>query len=105
MSTFTTSTIPTPEDLNQMHTLYRKGGAERGMAPHIVYADADCDIYSSEQREIFENSGAADKTFMTLEGADHYLNAAGEEGDQLGDPRERLIEMIVPWMEERIGGA
>jgi pimeloyl-ACP methyl ester carboxylesterase len=71
----------------------------------IVYADADCDIYPSEQREIFENSGAADKTFMTLEGADHYLNAAGEDGERLGDPRERLIEMIVPWMEERVGGA
>ena len=68
----------------------------------IAYADADCDIYPSEQREIFEKSGAADKTFMTLEGADHYLNASGGEGERLADPRERLIEMIGPWMEERV---
>ncbi len=69
----------------------------------IVFADGDCDIFPSEQREILEKSGAADKALVTLEWADHYLNPVGEEGRRLPDPRERLIDLIVPWIEERIG--
>jgi len=30
------------EELDQMHALYRRGGQERSMAPHIVYPDAIC---------------------------------------------------------------
>ena len=70
----------------------------------IVYADGDCDIFPSEQRELFEKSGAPDKQLLELPWADHYLNPVGDEGARLGDPRERLIEMIVPWIEQRIGG-
>jgi hypothetical protein len=40
---------------------------------------------------------------VELEYADHYLNPVGPEGAALADPRERLIEMIVPWIKERIG--
>jgi hypothetical protein len=69
----------------------------------IVYADGDCDIFPSEQREIFEASGAADKAMQELAYADHYLNPVGDAGRELADPRERLIEMIVPWIEERAG--
>jgi pimeloyl-ACP methyl ester carboxylesterase len=69
----------------------------------IVYADGDSDIFPSEQAEIFEKSGAADKTFVELEYADHYLNPVGEAGAKMADPRERLIELIVPWIKERIG--
>jgi hypothetical protein len=69
----------------------------------IVYADADCDIFPSEQRELMEKSGAKDKTLLELPFADHYLNAVGDEGTKLADPRERLLDMIVPWIEERIG--
>jgi pimeloyl-ACP methyl ester carboxylesterase len=69
----------------------------------IVYAVGDSDIFPSEQREIFEKAGAADKRFVELEYADHYLNPVGPEGAALADPRERLIEMIVPWIKERIG--
>jgi hypothetical protein len=68
-----------------------------------VYADADCDIYPSEQREIFENSAASDKSLVTLEWADHYLYPAGDEGKRMRDPRERLLDMVVPWIEERVG--
>lgn len=67
----------------------------------IVYADGDCDIFPSGQRELMEAAGAADKEFRTLEWADHYLFPVGDEGKRLADPRERLIEMIVPWMRER----
>jgi len=67
----------------------------------IVYADGDCDIFPSEQQELIENAGAADKELRTLPWADHYLFPVGEEERRLPDPRERLIEMIVPWIRER----
>ncbi|MDP9235920.1 MAG: hypothetical protein M3P30_00740 [Chloroflexota bacterium] len=69
----------------------------------IVYADGDCDIFPAEQRELMEKSGASDKMLWELPYADHYLHPVGEEGAKLSDPRERLIEMIVPWIEERLG--
>jgi hypothetical protein len=69
----------------------------------IVYAGGDCDIFPSEQIELFETSGAADKTAMELAWADQYLHPIGEEGARLADPRERAIEMIAPWIEARIG--
>jgi hypothetical protein len=40
--TILSSTTPTPAELEQMHALYRQGGAQRQMAPHIVYADPNC---------------------------------------------------------------
>lgn len=69
----------------------------------IVFADGDCDIFPAEQREILEKSGAADKAFMELPWADHYLYPVGEEGKKLADPRERVIDMILPWVEARLG--
>ncbi len=69
----------------------------------IVYADGDCDIFPSEQRELMERSGAKDKTYTELLWADHYLHPVGVEGARLADPRERLIDVIAPWIEERIG--
>jgi len=69
----------------------------------IVYADGDCDIFPAEQQELLDKSGATDKEKRELPFADHYLFAVGEEGKKLADPRERLIDMIVPWIQERIG--
>jgi pimeloyl-ACP methyl ester carboxylesterase len=69
----------------------------------VVYADGDCDIFPSEQQEFMEKSGARDKTFVELPWADHYLHAVGEAGAKLADPRDRLIDIIVPWIEQRIG--
>ena len=40
---------PTPEELDQMHALYRQGGQERQMAPHIVYSDTSCPHHGCEQ--------------------------------------------------------
>ncbi|HKS90600.1 MAG TPA: hypothetical protein VJQ83_01630 [Tepidiformaceae bacterium] len=68
----------------------------------IVYADGDCDIFPSEQQEIFARSGADDKVFEVLPWASHYLNPVGDEGRSLADPRERLLDLIVPWMEARL---
>lgn len=36
------SKSPTAGDLDRMHDLYRQGGRERTMAPHVVYAEANC---------------------------------------------------------------
>lgn len=69
----------------------------------IVFADGDCDIFPAEQQEIFVKSGAADKEMMELPWADHYLYPVGEEGRKLADPRERIIDMVLPWVEARIG--
>jgi hypothetical protein len=33
---------PAGEDLETMHDLYRQGGLDRQMAPHIVYTEATC---------------------------------------------------------------
>ena len=71
----------------------------------IVFADGDCDIFPAEQQEILARSGAADKQMMELPWADHYLYPVGEEGKKLADPRERLIDMILPWVEARLGSA
>lgn len=69
----------------------------------LVYADGDCDIFPAEQRELLEKSGAPDKQLVDLPWADHYLHPVGEEGRKTSDPRVRIIDLIVPWMEERIG--
>ncbi len=69
----------------------------------IVYADGDRDIFPSEQLELFEQSGAADKTAMELAWADHYLHAAGDEGARLAGPHDGVIDMIAPWIEAHIG--
>lgn len=38
------SVLPTPSaaQLEQMHQLYREGGADRAMAPHVIYQTAGC---------------------------------------------------------------
>jgi hypothetical protein len=41
---------PTPVELEQMHALYRKGGEEHQMAPHLVYVDAMCPHPACGQR-------------------------------------------------------
>ena len=69
----------------------------------LVYADGDCDIFPSEQQELLEKSGAKDKALEVLPWADHYLHPVGDEGKKLADPRDRIIDLIVPWIEERIG--
>jgi hypothetical protein len=69
----------------------------------LVYADGDCDIYPSEQAELLAKSAASDKTFQILPWADHYLHPVGPEGARLADPRERILDLIAPWIETRIG--
>jgi hypothetical protein len=41
--------VTSPDD-DQMHAVYRQGGKERHMAPHVVYADAVCPHTGCDQR-------------------------------------------------------
>jgi hypothetical protein len=43
------ATVPTIEEKDQMHALYRQGGQERQMAPHIVYPETSCPHDGCEQ--------------------------------------------------------
>jgi hypothetical protein len=42
--------IPATHDLNQMHSHYRNGGAARGSAPQVIYADTHCPHPGCEER-------------------------------------------------------
>jgi hypothetical protein len=44
MSDLATRHTPTAAELEQMHALYREGGAKRNMAPHAIYADEGCPL-------------------------------------------------------------
>jgi hypothetical protein len=33
---------PTTDELDQMHSIYRQGGQDRQMAPHVVYSEPTC---------------------------------------------------------------
>jgi hypothetical protein len=50
MTTLNDATVPTAEERKAMHALYRQGGKERLMAPHIVYEEATCPHAGCEQR-------------------------------------------------------
>jgi hypothetical protein len=43
------ATVPTVDELDRMHALYRQGGRERRMAPHIVYPEISCPHDGCEQ--------------------------------------------------------
>ena len=68
----------------------------------FIEADGDMDIYPAQQRRMFDNAGAADKTFENLPCADHYLNPVGEGADKLDHPRSRAARQIVAWVQSRL---
>jgi hypothetical protein len=55
---------PSSSEIAEMHALYRRGGQERQMAPHAVYADAAC-----------PHAGCG----RALQGIDFRLEAYGRE--------------------------
>lgn len=68
----------------------------------VVAALADMDIYPSECRRAFEESGATDKTYAELPHASHYLHPVGEAGATLAHPQDRVAdEIILPWLRRR----
>jgi pimeloyl-ACP methyl ester carboxylesterase len=66
----------------------------------IINALGDSDIYPAEAEAAFKAAAAPDKQFVSLEEAGHYLNPT--TGSSLADPRERLIDVIVPWLRARL---
>ncbi|MGH7864260.1 MAG: alpha/beta hydrolase, partial [Candidatus Binataceae bacterium] len=66
----------------------------------VVGATGDQDIFLSDVREQYELSGAKDKTLAFIDGADHFMRAGGTRKN-LGDPRPRLMKMVVDWTRER----
>lgn len=43
------ATPVSPTEKESMHSAYMRGGAERRMAPHVVYTDAECPHISCDQ--------------------------------------------------------
>src|SRR5438552_12895456 len=43
-------TAPTAEEMHRMHAVYREGGGDRQMAPHIVYTEPGCPHADCGQR-------------------------------------------------------
>lgn len=45
------SVVPNQDaaQLEHMHSVYRRGGAERAMAPHVVYSDRSCPHQGCQQ--------------------------------------------------------
>jgi pimeloyl-ACP methyl ester carboxylesterase len=66
----------------------------------VVGANADQDIFLSDVRAEYEASGATDKTLKFIEGAEHFMRAGGTKAN-LGDPRPRLMKVLVEWTRAR----
>ncbi|MGA2412337.1 MAG: alpha/beta hydrolase, partial [Candidatus Binataceae bacterium] len=66
----------------------------------IVGAMGDQDIFVSDVRTEYEQSGAADKRIEFIEGADHFMRAGGARS-HLGDPRPGLMKLLTDWTRER----
>jgi len=47
----------------------------------------------------YKASGAKDKQIAFIEGADHFMRAGGTKA-HLGDPRPRLMKVLVDWTRE-----
>jgi hypothetical protein len=66
----------------------------------IVNAHGDSDIFPADAQAIFDAAAAADKQFVSLERAGHYLTPV--PGSTGPDPREQLIDILVPWLRARL---
>jgi alpha-beta hydrolase superfamily lysophospholipase len=65
----------------------------------VIAALADTDIYPYECRRAFAAAGAADKAYVELAGAAHYLEPVRADA---GDPRRRVVdEFLLPWLRAR----
>jgi alpha-beta hydrolase superfamily lysophospholipase len=58
----------------------------------VVHPTADTEIRLHQAREIFDAAGAADKEYVELKGAAHYLTGR----------RREAIDLIVDWLATRV---
>lgn len=66
----------------------------------IVNALGDSDIFPPDAREVLDASPAMDKQLVEMEEAGHYLTPT--PGSTMPDPRQRLIDLLVPWLRARL---
>jgi esterase/lipase len=57
----------------------------------VVHPTADTEIRRHQARAIYEASGAEDKTYIELQGAQHYLRGR----------RREAVDLIVEWLRTR----
>jgi alpha/beta superfamily hydrolase len=66
----------------------------------IVHATRDRELYwDRDVRPVFEASPSRDKRLVRIEGARHYFEP--DFGEKLAPDVERLMDVVVPWIEER----
>jgi pimeloyl-ACP methyl ester carboxylesterase len=68
----------------------------------VLCGTADRGIYLSTTRAIYQASGAKDKKMVLIEGGDHGFRPSGPKTGK-GDQRERTLNTIFEWIEERFG--
>ncbi|WP_416973702.1 hypothetical protein [Streptomyces sp. 4F14] len=79
--------------------------AEHIDVPTLVVAPlGDTDAYPEEQREIFSRVPVADKEFVTLDHAHHYLFLLPDAPVDY-DPREKAGEIVTKWLAERVSAS
>lgn len=67
----------------------------------VIHAERDREIYPRTDAQVaFEACGASDKRFVVLEGARHYFEP--DFGERAAPDVERVMDVIVPWLEERL---
>jgi hypothetical protein len=67
----------------------------------VVHAPRDREVYvERDVRPVFEACAAVDRTLVRVEGARHYFEP--DFGEQRAPDVDRLMDVVVPWMRERL---
>ena len=60
----------------------------------FIYPDADRDAFPHDQDEYLAAGAAQHKALVPVPGVDQSLGAVGDAGRRLGDPKERLANIL-----------
>lgn len=66
----------------------------------VLVGTADRGTYVWEQEKTHASAGAADKTIVKIEGADHAWNPSGPKAGD-GKQKERMLDALFGWMAKR----
>ena len=70
----------------------------------VLVGTADRGTYVWEQEKTHESAGAADKTIVKIEGADHAWNPSGPKAGD-GKQKDRMLDALFGWMAKRFAPA